>query len=183
MPSNRENDTKPSATILHFPRRRGRPRSSIRGRDSGTPELVMKRLHGETMEPLDYCLEHRLITPEQHWCGIHLRWLYTLRHGVPSVRAVDPSHLGGIEMKEDDPEWRVAREKEYHDAMHKIMAAGHATLIMGICVYNERPAFMVRGATAKTRRTKDASRLISNLKDGLDVLVKFWGREIPTKRK
>src|SRR5271154_1852352 len=117
--------THSNPVILTFPRRRGRPRSAQRGSDSGTPELVMKRLLGETAESLDLCLERGIITRQQHWCGIHLRWLYTLRYGAPGVRAVDPTHLGGTEISLDDPEWRSAREKEYHDAMKKLTDSGH----------------------------------------------------------
>ena len=93
-----------SAIILHFPRRRGRPKSVHHGIDRGTPELAQKRLRGETTETLDLCLERGLITPQQHWCGIHLRWLYTLRYGAPGVRSIDPTHTKGIEIKTDDPQ-------------------------------------------------------------------------------
>ncbi len=168
--------TKSSAIILRFPRRRGRPKSSRPKTDSGTPELVMKRLLGETAEALDLCLERGIISEEQHWCGIHLRWLYTLRHGVPGVRAMDPTHLGGLEHKPDDPEWRGAREQEYHDAIKKLTESGHARMLMSLCIYNERPAFLDRRRPADMKAQKKLSRLAGEVRDGLDLLVTHWGR-------
>lgn len=93
----------PRAAILSFPRRRGRPRTAHKGRDLDTPELAQKRRTGETTETLDLCLERGIITHRQHWSGIHLRWLYTLRYGAPGIRAVDPAHVRGLDLKLDDP--------------------------------------------------------------------------------
>lgn len=168
--------TERAAIILAFPRRRGRPRSAAKGKDTGTPELALRRQRGETQEPLDYCLQRRLITPEQHWCGIHLRWLYTLRHGAPTVRAVDTTHFGGHEVKTDDPQWRAAREQEYHEAIMRMRPGGHAPLVVGVCVYNERPAFM-KGRAAHA----ESQNIIGRLCEGLDILVALWGRQ-PGKR-
>lgn len=156
-----------TAVILNFPRKRGRPKSTPRGTDSGTPELAMKRLKGETVEALDLCLERGLISNEQHWCGIHLRWLYTLRHGAPGIRALDTTHTAGSDLKLDDPDWRNAREKEYQDAMKKLTATGHAKLLTNICIFNERPDFL------NQRTAKNADKL-TPLRDGLDILIQHW---------
>jgi hypothetical protein len=169
-------DKKREAVILQFPRKRGRPRSSLPSSDTGTPELVMKRVHGETAEALDLCLERSLITREQHWCGVHLRWLFTLRYGAPGVRAIDPTHLGGIEIKLDDPAWRVAREQEFHDAMKKLTAGGHAVAVTNLCIYNERPVFLQPRAVV-ARRYKEAAEVLAALRDGLDTLAAHWGRQ------
>jgi hypothetical protein len=164
------------AVILRFPRRRGRPRGIARARrDTGTPELVMKRLHSDTTEALDLFLERELISNEQHWCGIHLRWLYTLRHGAPGVRAIDPAHFGGRDIRPDDPDWRHARELEYHEAIGKLAATGHTALLLNLCVYNERPAFLSVPQTA-TRRLARNSLMLEFLREGLDVLVDLWKR-------
>lgn len=169
-----DND-KHHAVILRFPRKRGRPRSTLRGTDTGTPELVMKRLLGETAEALDICLERGIITPEQHWCGVHLRWLHTLRHGAPGVRAIDPTHIGGIENNLDAPEWRIAREKEYHDAVTKLMRGKQdVALIMNLCVYNERPHFLHKNVG---NRKADHTKFIASLQEGLTLLAQLWGRK------
>jgi len=174
-------DEHKSATILPFrrpklPNKRGRPKSAHRGNDSGTPELVMKRLLGETTETLDLCLERSIITEQQHWCGIHLRWLYTLRHGVPCVRAMDPSHTGGNEIKVDDPEWREQREKEYHEAVHQLTKSGHALLVLNVCIYNQRPRFLKARSRLTALSAADVN-IITNLRDGLDILAALWGRK------
>ena len=170
-----------TATILHFPRaklpaKRGRPKSARLGSDSGTPELIMKKLKGETSETLDLCLERRIITPEQHWCGIHLRWLYTLRNGAPGIRAIDPTHIGGKEIKLDDPEWRAARELEYHEAINCLTQSGHAPILRNICVHNDRPAFLKANESKTKKYAKDAAALITTLCDGLDILANLWGK-------
>ena len=165
-----------SADILRFPRKRGRPRKPLPCHDTGTPELVMKRLLGETAEALDLCLERGLITRQQHWCGIHLRWLYTLRHGAPSVRAIDPTHLGGVDIKTDDPQWREAREKEFHNAVAVLAASGHALIVMNICIYNERPRFLSMYRPVKLKECRDTKKTITGLQEGLEVLSNHWER-------
>ena len=139
-------------------------------RDTGPPELVMKRLRNETAEMLDICLERGIITLQQHWCGIHLRWLYTLRYGAPGLRAVDPTHLGGLDIKPDAPDWRSAREREFNDAMEKLRQHGSASLIINLCIYNERPIFLEAGKSA----SKNARYLRAQLCEGFDILFTHW---------
>jgi hypothetical protein len=169
----------PRAAIINFPRKRGRPRNAARpSRDTGTPELVMKRLKQETAEALDLCLERGVITPDQHWCGIHLRWLYTLRYGAPGVRAIDPAHFGGRECKTDDPTWRSLREMEYNEAILKLSDRGLAMKVLEVCVYNERPPFLRWHESARlTERQADENlRSISKIHEGLDLLSGLWRR-------
>lgn len=168
-----EGENKPPATILHFPRRRGRPRTARPRHDTGTPELVMKRLKQETAEALDLCLERSIITLEQHWCGVHLRWLYTLRYGAPGTRAVDPTHLGGKETRADNQEWRVAREKEYQEAVQELSACGVNTAVMDLCIHNIRPGIL----NARSARVlKKHEREMRKIQEGLEILVKHWER-------
>jgi hypothetical protein len=168
----------PRAAILLFPRKRGRPRKIQSHSDTGTPELVMKRLKQETAEALDLCLEREIITPEQHWCGIHLRWLYTLRYGAPGTRAIDPAHFGGRETKSDDPEWRTSREAEYTEVITKLSDRGLAMPLLELCVYNERPSFLRWHHTAHVsdRQAKENLRAIGKILEGLDVLAEVWRR-------
>ena len=167
---------KPQPALLRFPRRRGRPKTGHPLNDSGTPELVMKRLLGETAEALDLCLERGIISRRQHWCGIHLRWLYTLRYGAPGIRAIDPAHLGGVETSVDDPEWRRAREKEYHDAMQKLNDSGYALLLTNICIHNERPKFLIPCQPGLPIPHKMDLHAPDRLREGLDILASHWGR-------
>jgi hypothetical protein len=164
-----------TAIILSFPKRRGRPKRPTIGRDLGTPELIQKRHMGETMEALDLCLERQLITSRQHWCGIHLRWLYTLRHGAPSVRAIDPTHIGGYDIKIDDPLWRTAREMEYHEAINLLAQRGYAMILMNLCIYNERPVFLKAPKTLDSRKKTTS---LFPIIDGLDLLDDHWQRTL-----
>ena len=173
-----------SAQILPFSRaipsrggRRGRPKSPPQGIDRGTPELIRKRKLGETSESLDICLERGLISAQQHWCGIHLRWLYTMRHGAPGLRALNPAHLGGGLPRADSANWREEREQEYRDAVQALSVSGNVALVVNLCVYNERPKFL----DAPTRITqKQAALNVETLRrthEGLNLLVKLWRRK------
>lgn len=162
--------------ILSFSNRRGRPKTNRPVVDTGTPETVMKRLLGVTTEALDLCLERGIITPEQHWCGIHLRWLYTLRHGVPDIRATDLSNIGGCEYKPieyDDPLWRAEREKEYNNAINLLAKTGHAILLINLCIYNERPKFL-NFLPDKLQKNTGITENITKISDGLAILAKLW---------
>lgn len=162
---------------MAFPSRRGRPKTErTPGADTGTPELVMKRLHCATLEPLDLCLERGIITREQHWCGVHLRWLYTLRYGAPGVRAIDPTHLGGVELKCDDPDWRREREAEYHAAMQLLSRAHLWRDVVDLCVLNLKPFFLVAGKTISYDRAQASASAIARLRDALDLLAGQWGK-------
>lgn len=172
---------------MAFTNRRGRPATKTPDRsDLGTPELIKKRLWGITSEALDICLARNLISAEQHWCGIHLRWLYTLRYGVPSVKALDPTHPGGRELGSDNPKWREEREREYHEAIHAIGNMAAVQAVLELCVFNQRPAFLHTDAAGTI---KSASRSLAHrqrelflIHSGLDALVKLWCKR-PTSAK
>lgn len=150
---------RPRATLT---RKRGRPKNDCAGRDTGTPELVMKRLLGQTIEILDLYLKKSIITPNQHWCGIHFRWLYTLRFGVPSIRSVDTTDVGGLEIKPEDHAWSQAREVEYKEAIHCLTKAGRLREVVSVCIHNEYP---------HNSRAINQSLAVS---EGLDLLRRLW---------
>jgi len=172
MKKNEQNGNR--AKILTFSSKRGRPRSNRPQIDTGTPETVMKRLLGVTTEALDLCLQHEIITEKQHWCGIHLRWLYTLRNGIPSIRANDLSYIGGLDARNaehDDPDWRSSREKEYNLAINALTKGGYAILIMNLCIYNELPksfSFFAKNYG------KDSGKTAISIRNGLDILKTLW---------
>ncbi len=66
-------------------RKRGRPKNTGTNIDKGTIELQRKRKDNLTIESLDLCLQKNIITPIEHMSGIKLRWIYTLRFGVPTI--------------------------------------------------------------------------------------------------
>lgn len=128
---------------MSFSTRRGRPPKPKPTKDHGTPELQAKRSHGLTTEAIDLCLERRLISPSQHWCGLHLRWLYTIRYGAPSLS----SHWWQLLCEQHGPReetqgWRKAREEEYTEAREHLRKHRCYDAVMRICVYDETPCFL-----------------------------------------
>lgn len=160
-----------------FRSRRGRPKSERPRVDLGTPELQQKRALHTTDEALDLCLARGLITQEQHWCGIHFRWLYTLRYGAPGVRAVDPAHYGGRDIAMENPQWRKEREIEYRDAVEQLQKTGKVAAILQLCVFNQRPDFMNRLDFKHMPSLSEREHLLVQFQEGLDALVQLWCRK------
>ncbi len=163
-----------------FPTRRGRPKQATSSTDPGTPELIMKRAHGVTAEPIDLCLERNIITEEQHWCGLHLRWLYTIRYGTPNISALNLMRGAGEDIAEDDPDWRAAREEELQDAVDLLASKRRYEPVAGLCIYNEPARFLNRELLCRAYNSQSIAHTIEReidiLRDGLDLLVHHWGR-------
>jgi hypothetical protein len=140
---------------------RGRPKLERPEIDLGTPELQRKRMKNLTAETLDQLLEHDVITQDQHWCAIHFRWLYTLRYGSPSPHITD-----FIDSRRsnpmDNPEWRCAREAEYHEAASLLHRAGVLDEMLEVLLY------------APTMPLKQSVPMVPKLREGLDILGKLW---------
>jgi hypothetical protein len=132
------------------------------------------------MEPIDLCLQKQLITTEQHWCGLHLRWLYTLRYGAPSLT----THYIPREEKsgptEDDPHWRAQREEEYRLAIALLKRGLHYEPVMQLCIYNERPAFLNTALLELAWEQPVLAARLENqrtwLVEGLTLLARHWKR-------
>lgn len=167
---------------MAFSTQRGRPRNPVNDNDCGTPELRLKHALNLTREPVDLCLEKGLITAEQHWCALHLRWLYTLRYGAPSLtrnytdRIDSPYPPGG----EDDPAWRTLREAEYHAATALLTACRRYEPVMRLAVFNELPSFLNPALSARAFRepllAEELSRNLRHLSEGLTLLTVHWQR-------
>ncbi len=169
---------------MAFNRKRGRPKATpvSEPKDLGTQELIKKRAYQVTAEAIDLCLEKGLISIEQHWCALHLRWLYTLRYGVPSVKAIDPTHFGGKTVPCDSAEWRREREKEYLDALQAIGSARRVKHILDICIFGYRPAFLQRARSDVKhlqRNFEEKNQHLEDIRAGLEALVKWWCRRKP----
>lgn len=162
------------AQIINFNRRRGRPKNNRPARDTGTPEMLIKRAMGLTTESLDLCLQRGVINERQHWCGIHLRWLYTLRNGAPTPKTTDFEYSDHGNIKTDDPQWKEEREREYGAAINLLTKSGHSLMLLNICVYNERPRFLNMSKEEMARNSESIAANISRLRDGLDILSTLW---------
>ncbi len=154
---------------MAFTTRRGRPpRAPADVTDHGTPETQHKRALGLTREPIDLCLERGLITQSQHWCGLHLRWLYTLRYSAPVVTTRYTDAAAATASEQHNPEWRSLREKEYRAAVALLQQAQRYEPVMRLCVYNEQPAFLHPHFLA---RAWDEPALLARLNRGRDLLL------------
>jgi len=165
---------------MAFTTQRGRPRAPLPNTDCGTPELRMKHALGLTAEPIDVCLEKQLITNDQHWCGLHLRWLYTLRYGAPNLTAryIDRESLGIV--NPHDPTWRAMREQEYHDAAHLLHQHKRYECVMRLAIFNEFPAFLNPHLRARSWDDPALARQLhqrhQQLHSGLELLAQHWRR-------
>ena len=161
---------------MRFSTRRGRPRKSVPSTeeyDHGTPELRQKRRSGMTAEAIDLCLAHRLITPDQHWCGMHFRWLHTLRYGVADARTSHALHRETSGAAAYDEQWTMEREAEYSTAIEKLSAEKRILPVMRLCIYNEWPEALgnlYRPGTPSSRHARNTLPVCQ----GLDILQAIW---------
>lgn len=167
---------------MAFTTRRGRPpKAAADTTDFGTPELRFKHAHGVTAEPIDRCYEKQIITKTHHWCGLHLRWLYTVRYGAPSLTTHYDWERDSAPRTADDPNWRRQREAEYHEATALLRTRLHYEPVMRLCVYNELPAFLAPTLLARAWDEPAMAERLSHaqqrLRDGLDILAIHWKRQ------
>jgi hypothetical protein len=166
---------------MAFSSRRGRPpKPAAATSDPGTAELRLKHALGLTAEPIDRCLERQLITPAQHWCGLHLRWLYTIRYGAPIVTTRYAADSDLAPRADDDPQWRNEREREYAEARIILRERQFYEPVMRLCIYNESPVFLSDALRkqawqqpALAKRLEHAHRTVCA---GLDLLAVHWKR-------
>lgn len=157
---------------MAFLRKRGRPRIKKTQIDFGTRELQEKRQHEITTEPLDLCLRRGLITAEQHWAGIHFRWLHSMRFGAIKLHSMDPSDLGGIEHKLENPARDKRLQEEYQFILSKLQQCGLDRVALGLCIYNESPQFL-RFYKRKSFMLED-ERQLKKVKRMLNLLVQCF---------
>lgn len=144
--------------------RRGRPRIARESTDSGTLELQRKRASGSTQEAIDHCLASGMITPEMHQSALHFRWLYTLRFGSPTVKALNPAEYHGVEHRPSSESrqcsgmWDQAREEEYRQAAEALGSSHCLHAVLQITVYNLHPT----------------AEWVNPLRNGLLILTALW---------
>lgn len=134
---------------MAFTTQRGRPRKPAAAPDRGTPELQQKRQYNLTQEPIDRCLSHGLISPEEHRAALHLRWLHTLRHGAPKLTVDYADAVASCAIPPTQESWRSAREAEYRHALQLLRHEQAERLVVGISIYHEEPSFLSATLRAK----------------------------------
>ena len=154
---------------MAFTSRRGRPKKQEQQEnDAGTPELQRKKHQGLTSEPLDWLRQKGLITPQQHWCGLHFRWLYTLRYGSATVQSLDTSRVKGLLNLPEYEEWQGDRESEWKSALAALRFPHYLQVLLCYCVYQQNvPNIWLCSNT-------DNNKGIDNLCDCLNQLEKLW---------
>lgn len=163
---------------MAFSTQRGRPRNPAPAIDLGTPELRLKHALRLTAEPIDIFLEKNILTHRQHWCGLHLRWLYTLRYGAPNLttRYADPDTPSTP--PETTPEWRSAREQEYHEAIQALKAGRRYEPVTRLAIFNEIPAFLRQALQARAWENAPLAQMLHAqhraLQEGFIILENLW---------
>jgi len=158
-----------------FSIKRGRPKKELLTKDKGTDELQDKRRMCLTDEPLDLCERKGLITQDQHWAGVHLRWLYTIKFGSAHVRGVDyGSSYYSSSPKMQNVQWKVDREREYNGAIALLQKHKSKSLVIDVCILDRFPNFllMVRSGHKISRRAE--IKELERFREGLDILLERW---------
>lgn len=148
-------------------KKRGRPRIAVYNmHDTGTPELLYKRANGLTAEIIDTCRSQEWITPAQHWCALHFRWLYTLRFGTPETQITWLYACENSGSTQQSPEWRKEREEEYREAVSRLQAYRALEPVMQAAIYNDY-------------RIVQHHERLATLKEGLELLCLLWKKSDP----
>ncbi|MES2983926.1 MAG: hypothetical protein V4735_01915 [Pseudomonadota bacterium] len=167
---------------MAFSTQRGRPRKSPLPSplDAGTPELRLKHALGITAEPIDICLEKQLISQEQHRSGLHLRWLYTLRYGAPSITTHYADKHSTSTVTAEDPNWRAMREREYTEAVGLLTREGRYECVMRLCIFNEPPVFLSQSLRSRAWQQAPLAHQLAqshhHVRQGLEILTRHWQR-------
>lgn len=159
---------------MAFHSRRGRPRATTPREeiDSGTPELQRKRRLQLTVEPLDWLREHDIISPQQHWCGLHFRWLYTLRYGAFTPQSMDAAREQGIIRKREYEEWQQDREQEWRQILQLLEEKELLAAALDFCIYRQNIPPQWQQAAHRRHRQ------FSPLCEALQQMERLWCRRI-----
>lgn len=146
-----------------FRTRRGRPSTLRINKDSGTPELVLKRAMGLTLEVVDACHQNGWLSDSQVKSAMHFRWLFALRFGVPTVQCRD---LAGRSASPNcnNAQWHADRQEEYRKSAQLLETRGLLNSVLRGVVFND-PVLL------HPERT-EAKRLRNQLAEGLTALSK-----------
>ncbi len=143
--------------------------------DRGTEELQHRRTLGLTQEPLDLCLKHELITPDQHAAGMHLRWLFTVCFGVPQAKSLTLAE-SRPSPRETTEEWLKKRERDYTHAVAVLAARGLKKAVLNCCVYGKQQEFVtvVPGKQRPRLKVLKNHPALHALREGLALLERCF---------
>lgn len=146
---------------MGFSSKRGRPKQVRPIKDLGTKELQKKREQNVTIEPLDLFLQKSLITENQHWAGMHLRWLFTIKMGAPNISASRVDLFEGRDLRQREEAWQVQRQAEYDTAVKVLHNCRAFSAVLNLAVYG-------------TQKMPISPDNLQKIREGLSALCKFW---------
>ena len=125
-------------------KRKGRPKSNKQGHDLGTPELQQKRSMRFTDDPLELCLERRIITENQYNLSFKIRMLFYSIFGHLRLKSYDIENLQGpsVFFIENEDEIRT-KKSEYDHIMKNLAISGFDSIVRKICINGELPNFLI----------------------------------------
>ncbi len=163
---------------MAFSTKRGRPAKPKQQIDKGTKELQIKRLKDSTMEAIDICLKKNLISDAEHSAGIRLRYLYTLRFGATGIRAYHPENGGRSVFRQDNETWLAQRRIEYENTIKILTKEGCKRMVLNICVFNQKPAFLLPYKTTINPNTAHLrNQQFTQFISGMKLLSEALGKQ------
>ncbi|MFN7038976.1 MAG: hypothetical protein ACK4OM_05375 [Alphaproteobacteria bacterium] len=127
---------------MKFNSKRGRPKTFVQEKDLGTIELQAKRKNNQTIEPLDAILHKKLINELEYEAGCKLRWLYSLKFGIPNISAHNLGYISGKEENIIDLKWLSIKEKQFNQAVSLLISMNAYQIVSNICIFLKQPSFL-----------------------------------------
>lgn len=96
-------------------------------------------------EPLDLCLNHRIISLKQHKLALRLRWLFTVHFGLPTVQAYNMNKIRGRDISKYDDENILNMRAEYNNIIHTLYLQDKraAKLFLNIVIHHQMPKLSI----------------------------------------
>ncbi|MFQ3307513.1 MAG: hypothetical protein ACI8ZF_000766 [Candidatus Midichloriaceae bacterium] len=124
-------------------KKRGRPKSTNDKIDKGTKELQIKKQANITLEAIDLCLNKNIISKKEHAKCMKFRWLYTLKHGAPTLQSkLLQTYLIWTE-KQYEENFLKDMYNKYKYVLCELKKNNCDKLILGICVFNNYHKFLL----------------------------------------
>ena len=88
-------------------------------------------------------MQKKIISHKQYRSGMKLRWLYTLRHGSPSIQSKPLKELF-FTPKNYNIKWLAEKQKMYIEIMLELKKVKMASLVADICIFQVAPRWIYR---------------------------------------
>ncbi len=112
----------------------------IKNYDKQNSDLHFK-IKATHQEALDICLEKNLIPLIQHQYGLKLRWLHTIKHGLPNISSNFPIKYEPSSNPKD-PKWIANQQEAYREITNHLKLNNSIKVVSDICIYNIYPSFI-----------------------------------------